>query len=83
MFIMFIQEEERLAAEEAAEIARLRQEAVHKANPAPKFKPVSMQLPHHPVTIPKSPRFATESRLRSRSRANSTMDISSATYTAE
>ncbi|KAK8391952.1 hypothetical protein O3P69_017515 [Scylla paramamosain] len=76
-------EEERQAAEEAAEIARLRQEAVHKANPVPKFKPVTLQLPHHPVTIPKSPRFATESRLRSRSRVNSTFDVSSATYTAE
>lgn len=76
-------EEERQAAEEAAEIARQRQEAVHKANPAPKFKPVTLHLPHHPVTIPKSPRFATESRLRSRARVNSTFDISSATYTAE
>ena len=77
------QEEERQAAEEAAEVTRLRQEAVHKANPVPKFKPVTLQLPHHPVTIPKSPRFATESRLRSRSCVNSTFDISSATYTAE
>ncbi|KAG0730338.1 Targeting protein for Xklp2 [Chionoecetes opilio] len=76
-------EEERQAAEEAAEVAQQRQEAVHKANPMPKFKPVSFQLPQLPVTIPKSPKFATESRLRSKSRANSTMNISSATYTAE
>lgn len=80
---MNLQEEEKRAAEEAAEVARLRQAAVHKATPAPKFKPVVLQLPHHPVTVPKTPTFATESRIRSRPRLNSTMDISSATYTAE
>ncbi|XP_050707906.1 targeting protein for Xklp2-like [Eriocheir sinensis] len=68
-------EEERRAAEELAEVARLRQEAVHKAQPVPKYKPMVIQPSLQPPTVPQSPNFATNTRLRSRSRANSTFSV--------
>ncbi|KAG7175813.1 Targeting protein for Xklp2-like 1 [Homarus americanus] len=61
------------------------QAAKREANPVPKFKPMVIEHGQHPPTVPVSPNFATELRLRSRTRsaANSTMDISSATFTAD
>lgn len=75
--------EERQAAEEAAEIARLRRTIVHKANPVPSYKPYVVKPSERHPTIPKSPNFSTDTRLRTRSRADSTMNISSATFTSE
>nr|XP_053648834.1 targeting protein for Xklp2-B-like isoform X2 [Cherax quadricarinatus]XP_053648843.1 targeting protein for Xklp2-B-like isoform X2 [Cherax quadricarinatus]XP_053648852.1 targeting protein for Xklp2-B-like isoform X2 [Cherax quadricarinatus]XP_053648860.1 targeting protein for Xklp2-B-like isoform X2 [Cherax quadricarinatus]XP_053648868.1 targeting protein for Xklp2-B-like isoform X2 [Cherax quadricarinatus]XP_053648877.1 targeting protein for Xklp2-B-like isoform X2 [Cherax quadricarinatus] len=76
--------EERQAAEELEEIARLRREAVHKANPVRKYKPVVIDHTQNLPTIPISPNFATEQRLKSRSKANSANStLSSATFMAE
>ncbi|XP_042234581.1 targeting protein for Xklp2 homolog isoform X2 [Homarus americanus] len=79
------EQEEMQAEEQEMLIKRLRQESVHKANPVPKFKPMVIEHGQHPPTVPVSPKFATELRLRSRTRseANSTMDISSATFAAQ
>lgn len=70
-----LQEEERRMAEELAEVARLRQEAVHKAQPMPKYKPMVIQASRQPLTAAQSPNFATNARLRSRSQANSTYSV--------
>ncbi|XP_063597841.1 targeting protein for Xklp2-like isoform X1 [Penaeus indicus] len=77
------EQEDRQAAEEAAEVARLRRSIVHKANPVPNYKPHVVKPSERHPTIPKSPNFSTDTRLRSRSRADSTMNISSATFTSE
>nr|XP_045585406.1 targeting protein for Xklp2-like isoform X2 [Procambarus clarkii] len=80
------EQEERQAAEELAEVARVRREAVHKANPVRKYKPVVIDHSQNVPTVPISPNFATESRLRGRSRpgsVNSTMDSTSRTFVAE
>ena len=50
--------------EEEKEIQRMRQEAVHKANPIKRYKPVEMQHKSLSVTIPVTPKFATNSRVR-------------------
>ncbi|XP_068249880.1 targeting protein for Xklp2 homolog isoform X2 [Palaemon carinicauda] len=78
------EQEEKEKAEEAAEIARMRREAVHKANPVRNFKPVVIKPAPCLPTVPVSPNFATKARLRTRrgdSSANSTMDISSVNST--
>ncbi|XP_063845765.1 targeting protein for Xklp2-like [Scylla paramamosain] len=67
--------EEHQAAEELAEVTRLRQAAVHKAQPIPKTKPMVLHPTSQMPTVPKSPDFATDSRLRSKSRANSTFNV--------
>ncbi|KAK3860635.1 hypothetical protein Pcinc_033330 [Petrolisthes cinctipes] len=78
------EQEERKKAEELEEVARMRREAVHKAKPVPKYKPMVLEPTTQPLTDPKSPQLATEARLHMRStRANSTLNISSATFTAE
>lgn len=79
-----MQQEERKKAEEAEEISRIRRGAVHKAKPVPKYKPMVIEPASKPLTAPQSPNFATDTRLRGRStRSNSTLNISSATFTAE
>ncbi|XP_064089670.1 targeting protein for Xklp2 homolog isoform X1 [Macrobrachium nipponense] len=89
------EQEEKEKAEAAAEVARMRKEAVHKANPVRNYKPVVIKPAPCLPTVPVSPNFATKTRLRSRrgdSSANSSMDVSSinstvtlasATFTAE
>lgn len=56
--------------EEEREIQRLRQEAVHKANPIKHYKPVQMQHGSQSVTIPVTPKFATKSRVRTNESIN-------------
>ncbi|KAK4321593.1 hypothetical protein Pmani_007618 [Petrolisthes manimaculis] len=78
------EQEERQKVEEEEEVTRLRREAVHKAKPVPKYKAMVLEPTTKPLTDPKSPQFATDARLYARAtRANSTLNISSATYTAE
>ncbi|XP_062445453.1 targeting protein for Xklp2 isoform X2 [Rhea pennata] len=48
------QEEER----EKEEVAKLRQELVHKANPIRKYRSVEVQPSDQPLTMPKSPNFS-------------------------
>lgn len=50
------------ARKEEEEIARLRQEAVHKARPMPVFKPPIKLESSIPLTEPKSPRFSKRTR---------------------
>ncbi|NXP69295.1 TPX2B protein, partial [Chloropsis cyanopogon] len=48
------QEEER----EKEEVAKLRQEMVHKANPIRRYRSLEVKSSHQPLTIPKSPNFS-------------------------
>lgn len=79
-YLKLFQQEEKKAAEEAAEIARLRREIIHKANPVRKYKPLIIEPTKQLPTVPKSPSFATDERLRARAKSDSTMDISSTTF---
>lgn len=67
--------EEQRAAEEQEEVTRMREAAVHKAQPVPKNKPMVLQPTAQLPTVPVSPDFATDSRLRARSRVNSTFNL--------
>ncbi|XP_043944951.1 targeting protein for Xklp2 [Protopterus annectens] len=54
-------EEERrryLEEQEKEEILRLREEAVHKANPIRKYKAFEVKPSDHPLTVPVSPKFS-------------------------
>ncbi|KAK7078140.1 Protein tpx2 [Halocaridina rubra] len=55
--------EARQEAEETAAVAKIRREAVHKANPVPHYKPVEIKPSSCPPTVPLSPKFATKFRL--------------------
>lgn len=48
------QQEER----EKEEVAKLRQEMVHKANPIRKYRSLEVKSSHQPLTVPKSPNFS-------------------------
>uniref|UniRef100_A0A6D2W6Y1 TPX2 microtubule nucleation factor n=1 Tax=Takifugu rubripes TaxID=31033 RepID=A0A6D2W6Y1_TAKRU len=48
---------------EKEEIARLRQEQVHKAQPVKHYKPVSLKKSEVPLTVPQSPNFSDRFRL--------------------
>ncbi|XP_018024492.1 targeting protein for Xklp2 [Hyalella azteca] len=73
-------EEELRAAEEEAQVAEERKRNVHHAKPMPQYKTLSVQRSDKPVTTPLSPKFATDSRLRSsRSRLNINNTTSSST----
>ncbi|XP_068063822.1 targeting protein for Xklp2 isoform X1 [Anomalospiza imberbis] len=48
------QQEER----EKEEVAKLRQEMVHKANPIRKYRSLEVKPSHQPLTMPKSPNFS-------------------------
>ncbi|NXL69218.1 TPX2B protein, partial [Leptocoma aspasia] len=48
------QQEER----EKEEVAKLRQEMVHKANPIRKYRSLEVKCSHQPLTMPKSPNFS-------------------------
>ena len=54
--------EKRKKQEEEEEIARLRKDVVHKAQPIKKFKPVVVKQGTQPVTIPMTPEFHTDNR---------------------
>ncbi|XP_041252069.1 targeting protein for Xklp2 isoform X3 [Onychostruthus taczanowskii] len=43
---------------EKEEVAKLRQEMVHKANPIRKYRSLEVQSSHQPLTVPKSPNFS-------------------------
>ncbi|KAJ9580425.1 hypothetical protein L9F63_024401 [Diploptera punctata] len=47
---------------EMEEVARLRKEAVHKALPVPKYKPLEVLSSSRPLTSPKSPAFTHRTR---------------------
>ncbi|CAL1265758.1 unnamed protein product [Larinioides sclopetarius] len=60
-----LEEQKRIQEEqERIEIMKLRQELVHKANPIPEYKPVEIKPSAKPLTIPLSPQFETEKRLK-------------------
>ena len=50
--------EEQKRREEEEEVARMRQQAVHKAQPVRKFKPVHVKPSDKPVTLPCTPKFS-------------------------
>ncbi|TKS77015.1 Targeting protein for [Collichthys lucidus] len=60
-----MEEEQRREEEQRAkeEIARLRQEQVHKAQPIRHYKPVALKKSEVPLTIPHSPNFSDRFRL--------------------
>ena len=58
--------EKRKQEEEEEEIRRLRNAAVHQANPVRRYKPVEIKPSDKPLTVTESPRFS--ERLRSRVR---------------
>jgi len=60
------QEELAKAAEEKAEVERLRREAVHHAEPIKHYKSVLIRRSERPLTRPMTPEFKTDTRLRSR-----------------
>ncbi|KAL3860699.1 hypothetical protein ACJMK2_010790 [Sinanodonta woodiana] len=51
--------------EEREAIEKFRQEAVHKANPIKRYKPVEVKRSSKPCTVPLSPKFKTDERLQS------------------
>jgi targeting protein for Xklp2 len=56
---MFAQRDEKRKREEMEEIARLRKEAVHKANPIRCYKPLQIMSSDKALTDPHSPAFST------------------------
>ncbi|XP_023329388.1 targeting protein for Xklp2 [Eurytemora carolleeae] len=54
--------EERKKREEEEEIARLRKQAVHKAQPIRGYKPVEIRPSDRPLTLPVSPRLSVRSK---------------------
>ncbi|XP_063028446.1 targeting protein for Xklp2 isoform X2 [Melospiza melodia melodia] len=54
------QEQEELEKEE---VAKLRQEMVHKANPIRKYRSLEVKSSHQPLTVPKSPNFSDRFRI--------------------
>ncbi|KAM9296567.1 targeting protein for Xklp2 [Gastrophryne carolinensis] len=56
--LMEEEERRRQEEEEREEVNRLRHEAVHKAQPIRKFKPVDIKASDAPLTVPKSPQFS-------------------------
>ncbi|KAF8795144.1 Targeting protein for Xklp2 like protein [Argiope bruennichi] len=62
-----LQEQKRIQEEqERMELMKLRQELVHKANPIPEYKPVEIKPSDKPLTIPISPEFETDKRLKTK-----------------
>ena len=70
------QEQKTKEAEEQAEVERLRQEAVPKANPIKHFKPVKVLASSKPLTEAMSPRFKTDERLRFRAHLSQNVNSS-------
>jgi targeting protein for Xklp2 len=62
---MFPQRDEKQKREEMEEIARLRKEAVHKANPIRRYKPLTILNSDKPLTDPLSPAFSSRSKINS------------------
>lgn len=62
------QKEERQEEEEKVAIAKLRKEMVHKPNPVKRYKGVDIQHSDKPLTLAVSPKFSTDTRLRSKVR---------------
>ncbi|KAL4234469.1 Protein tpx2 [Mactra antiquata] len=60
------QEQKMKEAEERAEMERLRKEAVHKAQPIKRYRNVEVRPSDRPLTHPMTPKFSTDTRLRSR-----------------
>lgn len=54
--------EERRRLEEEEEVRRLRNEAVHKAQPVRSYKGIKIQPSDKPLTKPRSPQFSTKTR---------------------
>jgi targeting protein for Xklp2 len=59
---MYAQRDESQKREEMEEIARLRKEAVHKANPIRHYKPLNILSSDKPLTDPHSPAFLSRSK---------------------
>ncbi len=54
------------AAEESKELADYRKKLVHKAQPIHQYAPIIIKPGDRPITLPKSPHFHTDDRLRAR-----------------
>jgi len=72
------QQEERKKREEEEEVARLRKQAVHKAQPIRGYKPVEIKPSEKPLTLPVSPRLKS-----TRSKANSTFNRSASSTNSQ
>jgi targeting protein for Xklp2 len=59
---MYAQRDETHKREEMEEIARLRKEAVHKANPIRRYKPLKILSSDKPLTDPHSPACLSHSK---------------------
>jgi len=66
LYVTCLQRDEKLEREEMEEVARLRKESVHKANPIRRYKPTSIMSSDKLLTDPHSPSFMSR-----RPRANS------------
>ena len=52
----------------------MRRQATHKAQPIKNYKPVTIKQSEKPVTVPKTPNFATISRLKTRAASNMSLN---------
>jgi targeting protein for Xklp2 len=59
---VFAQRDEKQKREEMEEVARLRKEAVHRANPIRCYKPLKIMTSDKPLTDPHSPAFLSRSK---------------------
>ena len=54
------------AAEESKELTEYRKKLVHKAQPIHHYAPLVVKACDRPITLPKSPHFLTDDRIRAR-----------------
>jgi hypothetical protein len=66
LFATCLQRDEKLKREEMEEVARLRKESVHKANPIRRYKPTNIMSSNKLLTDPHSPSFMSRPRANSK-----------------
>jgi targeting protein for Xklp2 len=66
LYVTCLQRDEKLEKEEMEEVARLRKESVHKANPVRRYKPTNILGSDKTLTDPHSPSFVSRKRTDSK-----------------
>ena len=66
LYVTRLQRDEKLKKEEMEEVARLRKESVHKANPIRRYKPTYIMSSEKLLTDPHSPSFMSRPRANSK-----------------
>jgi hypothetical protein len=66
LYVSCLQRDEKLKREEMEEVARLRKESVHKANPVRRYKPTNIMSSDKLLTDPHSPSFMSRPRTNSK-----------------